>query len=266
MARGTDGAPAVRERFVADDGDDRGLGRMRRSAADPGLAARLEVAGGIFLFLTLVVVTGLSLLISGTPAREQGRIDVEHAMGAQLIGYAVVIATSFLWPARVSWRGDGRILQPLLLYVGFLFAWVPVTVGVWYLWSSLGLDIAPQPHLMYFTRSPGGLGLVVLLAVVCVAGPVVEELIFRGYLQTGLTTWVGPRWAIVLTGVVFGAIHVGESAIAFVPIALLGILFGWLRHRFDGLHAPILAHIAHNTLTVTLAMAAPELFDPLQNR
>jgi uncharacterized protein len=49
---------------------------------------------------------------------------------------------------------------------------------------------------------------VLVFAVIAVTAPIVEEIVFRGYLFGALTRWKGPWPAAVVTGVLFGAAHV----------------------------------------------------------
>ena len=86
-------------------------------------------------------------------------------------------------------------------------------------------------------------------------GPVVEEIIYRGYLQAGLCRALGRHGGVVLTAVVFGLSH--GVTIAF-PLFLVGLFLGWMRERSGGLCAPILAHAIHNGWTVAVTVFAPD--------
>jgi membrane protease YdiL (CAAX protease family) len=56
-----------------------------------------------------------------------------------------------------------------------------------------------------------------LLLVVAVTTPIVEEIVFRGYLFAALTRWRGPILATVLCGALFGAAHLAVYPPALVP-------------------------------------------------
>ena len=88
-----------------------------------------------------------------------------------------------------------------------------------------------------------------------------EEIIFRGYLLQQLTAWTKrPIAAIVLAGMLFGCIHLYEGVAAIIPLAALGILFGFVVRHFKGdLRAVIIAHALHDFITALIALALPFL-------
>ncbi len=79
--------------------------------------------------------------------------------------------------------------------------------------------------------------------------PICEEFLFRGYFFTALRNWRGVWPAAVITGLVFGGVHVGSAPLAdVVPLAALG--FGLcLLYRYTGsLYPCIVAHSLNNSL------------------
>lgn len=90
--------------------------------------------------------------------------------------------------------------------------------------------------------SPAGVALGFL--AIAVVAPIVEELLFRGYLQTALSRRMKPWMAIVLSSALFGAIHF--QPLAFPILALLGAVFGYLYHRTGSLKVNIALHMANN--------------------
>jgi membrane protease YdiL (CAAX protease family) len=91
--------------------------------------------------------------------------------------------------------------------------------------------------------------LVLSAALTCVIAPICEEFLFRGYVFTALRGWCGTWPAAVITGAVFGLVHVGSApALDLVPLAALG--FGLcLLYRYTGsLYPCIAAHSLNNSL------------------
>ena len=76
---------------------------------------------------------------------------------------------------------------------------------------------------------------VALLAVaflVAVVAPIAEEFFFRGFFFTALRNWKGLWPAAIITGLVFGAIHVGSAEAAFLlPLAFFGFALCLLLRR-----------------------------------
>jgi len=87
-------------------------------------------------------------------------------------------------------------------------------------------------------------------AAAALACPIVEEVVYRGYLQPALAGSWGPRLGAVATAVLFAAIH-------FVPVEFPGLLafalvLGWARQRTGRLGLPIVTHLAFNATGLVL--------------
>ncbi|HEY4291612.1 CPBP family intramembrane glutamic endopeptidase [Luteibacter sp.] len=103
-------------------------------------------------------------------------------------------------------------------------------------------DIAGKAHL--------GMR-VALLPVVVLIGPAVEELLFRGALLSILRTRLGDGWAIGLSAVIFGTVHLPDLAwlwYAVPNLVLVGLFCAWLRVRSGSIWPPFVAHAANNAL------------------
>ena len=91
-------------------------------------------------------------------------------------------------------------------------------------------------------------------AVAAIAGLVVaplEEVFWRGTLQTALGRGRSANATIAVTTAVFVAFHVPSLQLPLMGAALLGgLAWGWLRERTEGLLAPVLAHASWTTMIV----------------
>lgn len=148
--------------------------------------------------------------------------------------------------------------------------WSPVTVLGWllmflpliylcqalvYLWS--GPDTRPQPIVDFLLGNPGWRERLAVLAVAVVAAPVTEELIFRGCLYGMARARWGRPAGILLTSLVFAAIH--GHAPSFAGLTILAVGLALVYERCGSLWAPILLHAGFNALTIVLAIFWPEL-------
>jgi membrane protease YdiL (CAAX protease family) len=99
--------------------------------------------------------------------------------------------------------------------------------------------------------------LVVLLGLVILVVPIVEELLYRGLLQDALVRAGLGRWGgIGLTGLAFALMHYTAAAPhAVAALFVLGLGFGWAYERTGRLIAPIVMHVLFNLGNVLLAMA-----------
>jgi uncharacterized protein len=82
-----------------------------------------------------------------------------------------------------------------------------------------------------------------------VIAPIAEEFFFRGYFFGALRSWKGVWPAAILTGLVFGAIHVGSAPVPFlVPLAVFGFILCLLYWRTGSLYPCIALHALNNSL------------------
>lgn len=103
--------------------------------------------------------------------------------------------------------------------------------------------------------------LILLIISAVIAAPLIEELVFRGVLQTSLMRLLkGQRWpAMVITALVFSAIHAwAVPTHGLVPLFVLGLVFGYLYERTGSLITPILAHAVFNAVNIAIALSMPE--------
>ena len=84
-------------------------------------------------------------------------------------------------------------------------------------------------------------------------GALVEELAYRGYLQTRVRELFGSSTAAVITAVVvssllFGRVHSEQGLIGMLVVTVDGIAWSVLRYRYKTLWASVLAHGFNNTI------------------
>lgn len=91
-----------------------------------------------------------------------------------------------------------------------------------------------------------------LIAVICfsaaIAAPIVEELIFRGYLYPIMKKYTGAWFALISSSLLFGIIHV--SLVPLIPLALFGAILVLLYEYTESIWTPIIAHCIFNTATL----------------
>ncbi len=92
-----------------------------------------------------------------------------------------------------------------------------------------------------------------LLLLLAVTPAVCEEIVFRGVLLGG-TRELPPWRMLLLNGVVFGAFHLSfETAIRFLPTAVLGTVIAWAVWRTGSLLVGVAMHLVNNGTIVVLA-------------
>ena len=142
-----------------------------------------------------------------------------------------------LRPARFWWA----VLWVFAGYLTFL-----LFSGIWL--SIIGVHQRDSlPDDLGANQSTAALIAVMLL--VTVIAPLAEEFFFRGYFFTALRGWLGLWGAAVVTGLFFGAIHVGSAPVGYlVPLAFFGFVLCLVYWRTGSLVPCIALHALNNSL------------------
>jgi membrane protease YdiL (CAAX protease family) len=118
-------------------------------------------------------------------------------------------------------------------------------IGILYWLSRVDVD---DPARELTGKGTGLGGALVLLLLLAVVAPIVEELLYRGLLLGWLVTLM-PQWvALLVSSAVFAAAHL--QAVQFPGLMIAGLTFGWLAVRRGRLGPAIVAHMAFNATTV----------------
>ncbi len=201
--------------------------------------------GGAIVALILGALLGVDVTGSSLPPGLE--ITATVVQEAAFVGVAVYCARLGGQRARPEqfglrttrvWQAIGLII---ILYVSFL-----VVTDVW---QTLFNNHTTEKLLDSLGANENALLLVASALVTCVIAPFSEEFLFRGYIFTALRNWRGPWPAAVLTGLVFGGVHVlSAPVIDLVPLAFLGFGLCLLYWRTRSLLPGIAAHSINNCL------------------
>jgi uncharacterized protein len=94
-------------------------------------------------------------------------------------------------------------------------------------------------------------------------GPLMEEFFFRGFLYPVLARRVGVSWGILITGLLFGLIHLpqyGYSWAAALIVCMVGIVLTTVRAVTKSVGSSFLAHVGYNGTLMVLAAVATDGF------
>lgn len=130
-----------------------------------------------------------------------------------------------------------------------LAAWL----AVWLLWIAASEWLIQTLALEQAHRWPSysPLDLVLRVAAIGVAGPILEEVVTRGFaLHILRRTRMGTAGAVVLTAVAWAALHWRYDAGSVALIAVDGLLFGTARVRTRSLWVPITLHVIGNLISI----------------
>jgi membrane protease YdiL (CAAX protease family) len=179
-----------------------------------------------------------------------------------LLAMAVVslVARRAHWSSLGFHRPDSWRLVPKMFV--FAAAWSVFQVAV-------AMPIAnhlsgEKQDLSDFEDLEGNPGMLLgMLVLGWIVGALLEELAYRGYLQTRMRQLLGNgAVALVVTvlrsSVLFGRVHSEQGLIGIVIVTLDGIAWSVLRYRHKTLWASVLAHGFNNTIGfVTFFLVGP---------
>ncbi len=128
------------------------------------------------------------------------------------------------------------------LFVGFIM----IAIG-FYILQSFG-QIDYKINTINYTKIVSGLVLFIIVAIN-------EEILFRGYLLNNFMDSVPKYWALLITAVLFGAMHLGNAnidAIGFSNIIIAGLFLGISYIYTKSLWFPIALHFSWNFFQGTI--------------
>ena len=142
------------------------------------------------------------------------------------------------------------ISYPIVLAIGQIIA-----LTLYFFFNAKPVDQAAVKYLKSTMEHPLLFGIMVI-AITCVV-PIIEEILFRGFLQS----WMRERWnrgkAIVFSSLIFALFHYSIQQ-GINNIEVLSVLFilscylGYLYERQQTLWAPIGLHVCFNSLSVLM--------------
>jgi membrane protease YdiL (CAAX protease family) len=199
---------------------------------------------GLVIPLVFGVVAGIGVAIAGDTGGDLPSGVLIALTFVQDVGFVIAALFVARMARRPSARDFGLVPTPFWRAIGIVlgvYVAFYVFAGIW----SQVLNIDEQsdlPDELGANRSTAAL--VAVIVLVCVMAPVCEEFLFRGLLFTSLRASAGMWPAALITGAVFGGIHVGSSPVGLlVPLAVLGVglclIYAWTRSLYPcvGLHA-----------------------------
>ncbi|HYD53621.1 MAG TPA: CPBP family intramembrane glutamic endopeptidase [Gemmatimonadaceae bacterium] len=231
---------------------------MDATARRDSFRSGLATAGRIVLFL-LVMLVASTVLTAVQMLAERALGGRELGEAAELWGQlgGVVVATWVMlrvverspWATVGLGRGHAR---PPLLAEGFALGAAAIALPTLLLVLVGWLRFAAAPDGSWWQAAAAASWLLVPAALL-------EEVLMRGYLFHAIWRRWGPWAALVLTSVVFGALHLGNpgaTALSITLVTLAGFFLGGVVLATGSVWAAWTAHLAWNwTMAVLLHTA-----------
>ncbi|MDX2181359.1 MAG: type II CAAX endopeptidase family protein [Bryobacteraceae bacterium] len=196
-------------------------------------------------FWTYGDLAALTLLF--VPCALLSRLLPVSEIARQVAGYGVwlFLVPAWLYARHRQWMNWGVSKAALLvgLFAGLVL--MAIATAIAQLTQYPDID-TPLRRLIDARRE-----LPMIAFAVVVAGPVTEELYFRGLAQPLLTRSFGPFTGNLGVAIPFGILHADQLQMSVPNVALIvmaGAGFGAIRYRLDSLFAAIVMHSVYNGL------------------
>jgi uncharacterized protein len=186
----------------------------------------------------------------------------DFAAAKALLGNGVTISLSVVvgLPAALAalWLATRMSRTPFVDYLAlrgtswknFLLGAVGlmVLIAAWDLLSrAMGREVAPGFMVDVFKSSRADGALWLLVIAFCVVAPVTEEFLVRGFLYRGWSeSFLRPLGAIILSSLVWTAMHLQYDWFFFGEIFSIGLLLGYLRCRSGSIWLTVFVHGLNN--------------------
>jgi uncharacterized protein len=218
---------------------------------------------GLFIFAAMFV--GQLAVVAWFVLRREGPIDLAAAIHVVSSGLTISLSVIMGLPAVLGalWIAIRLSRTPFADYLALRWtSWTNLLIGVvalfvlvmgWDLISrATGREVEPgfMGEVLKSARADGALWLLVL--AFCVAAPITEEFFARGFLYRGWSeSFLKPVGAIILSSVVWTALHLQYDWFFLGEVFSIGLLLGYLRYRGNSIWLTVILH-GLNNLAATL--------------
>lgn len=217
--------------------------------------------------LGLVVSQVVLAIVLGATDRTTDEID-ELPLSLVLLSQAGLWVGLFGVPWHATRRKGAGLVADLRLRGRWRDLWVGGSIGAALQLVALPLLYWPLLELLDKTsgdleepareltdRADGAIGVILLVLIVGIGAPIVEEVFYRGLLLGSLRKrGLGAGPSVAITAVVFGMSHL--QLLQLPALALFGAVAGLLVVRYERLGPAITAHVAFNMVTVIALLAS----------
>jgi membrane protease YdiL (CAAX protease family) len=180
---------------------------------------------GLLVNIILIPITLLFIYVDGSLDRIKEMLRFGSVKRTLILILAIPIAvTIFGWILNIIYT---------VLWFG-IFGEPSINTDMGTYWESSSIDIA------------------LLFLSVAIVTPIVEELMFRGYILDAINRKHSEWTAIIWSSILFGLLHL-LGGVFYAGSALIGgLIYGWIRVRTGSLLTPIACHMIWNILALVV--------------
>jgi membrane protease YdiL (CAAX protease family) len=216
-------------------------------------------AGNVLYLIATLSLVGLGylsqFLFFQPPASKEGIFY----LWVFVTEFVVILLPALLYllvrriPIKKAIRLKPLKLSQILVVAGLALSGYSVIAFLNYIWiwilTALGGQVVPPPIPAMETGRDLMLGIAMIAGMAALA----EEFLFRGVMMRGYERY-GPRTAILVSGILFGVLHMETQGV--IAKVILGILIGYLVYRTDSILAGVVYHFVNNGIALVLAYFA----------
>lgn len=155
----------------------------------------------------------------------------------------------------LAWPKLSDAGKALLAYVVYIVMFIIITVVAKYIAPSLNIE---QEQQIGFEAGKGTFDLMIAGISLVILPPIVEEILSRGFMYTGLRKYMKILPAAIIVSIFFAAAHLqfGSGApllwVAAIDTFVLSLVLVYLRETTGKLAAPMLLHGLKNAVAFSL--------------
>ncbi|HEU5122338.1 MAG TPA: type II CAAX endopeptidase family protein [Candidatus Saccharimonadales bacterium] len=226
----------------------------------------LWVVIGFFVAQALLMLVVLLLQLFGVPLQYVNETMLQTVAAALIYVLTLVIVVGVPWWIRRSVTNKkelGLSRLPSWLDIGLAPAGLVIYLILTAIFTSVALIVpgfdANQMQETGFANLSHRYEYFLAFATLVVIAPLAEEILFRGYLYGKLRKYI-PVWlAVLLTSLLFAAVH-GQWNVA-VDVFALSLVLCTLREITGNIWASFLLHVLKNGIAYYLLFINPSLLN-----
>lgn len=232
----------------------------------------LKCIGWALLNFALQMIVNIVYLIpvaAKMTAEEINTYGMDNLLMITMISNELFIAVMYLAGRIKGYRLKERwsIYKPQVkklifpMVSGFLFS-----LGFAFLTfnTSAGNSLPILSSVSYFSEKAAFSGEMLMAVNLLVLAPIAEEMLCRGMMMNGLKERFSENTALVVSSVIFGAMHImAGGPVLVIGCIIMGLLFGIVYKETGSLIAAIIVHSVAN-LPDFILMVLPEINDTLR--
>ena len=135
----------------------------------------------------------------------------------------------------------GGVIEGFAIYYAIA---ILIIVAIIYLGIEIPGAEIKKNILEYFGNTKKDIAIAGVMIIII--GPIIEEVIFRGFLYRGLANIIGKWWGSIISAGIFAVLHIETEAI--LPVFTLALIMNHIVSKTKSIKTSIVFHIIQNAM------------------